>query len=64
MNNLYCIITIQDKNIFYKFLNINNHFNKKKTKYIIKINKDNINLLNNYTKYNLTQIKYMITNEW
>ena len=64
MSNLYCIITIQDKNIFYKFLNINNHFNKKKTKYIIKINKHNINLLNNYTKYNLTQIKYMITNEW
>ena len=64
MNNLYSIIKIQDKNIFYKFFNINNLFNKKKSKYIIKINKDNINLLNNYTKYNLTQIKYMITNEW
>lgn len=64
MNNLYSIITIQDKNIFDKFFNINNRFNKNYTKYIIKINKYNINLLNNYTKYNLTQIKYILINEW
>ena len=64
MNNLYSIITIQDKNIFDKFFNINNRFNKDYTKYIIKINKYNKNLLNNYTKYNLTQIKYILINEW
>jgi len=63
MDNLYIIISNQDEKLFYQFFNINNHFNKSKTKYIIKINKYNINLFNNYTKYNLIQIKYILS-DW
>lgn len=64
MNNLYVIISIKNKNLFYKFFNINNHFNKKLNKYILKINNENINFFKTFTKYNIEQIKYILLNNW
>ncbi len=64
MNNLYVIISIKNKNLFYKFFNINNHFNKKLNKYILKINNENINFFKTFTKYTIQQIKYILLNNW
>lgn len=64
MSILYVIIDFNDKILFYKFFNINNNFNKNKSKYIIKINNKNIELFKNYTKYTKEQIKHILINNW
>ena len=64
MSILYVIIDFNDKKLFHKFFNINNNFNKNKSKYIFKINNKNIDLFQNYTKYTKEQIKHVLINNW
>ena len=64
MTILYIVLDINDKKLFYNFFNINNNFNNNKSKYILKINNENIHFFKNYTKYTKEQIKYILLNNW
>jgi hypothetical protein len=64
MNWLYCIIEKKDIKNYNLFYNINRHFNKKKDKFILKINEKNLSFLNKYTKFTYNQLINILKNDW
>jgi hypothetical protein len=64
MKWLYCIIEKKDIKNYNLFYNINRHFNKKKDKFILKINEKNLSFLNKYTKFTYNQIINILKNDW
>ena len=64
MKWLYCIIEKKDIENYNLFYNINRHFNKKKDKFILKINEKNLEFLNKYTKFTYKQLSSILKNNW